>query len=190
MLRGPSVMPGYLQDIDDTPTGLVDGWLATGDLFRAAVQQGTPTGLEVQVFMDTGELVPDEIVIRVVDEHFAEGGPLEDGFILDGFPRTLVQAEELEKVLAATRADGVTFIGVNVRDQRDPAAAYLADIKPTYGSIFDPRAALALDFDVPPNSIPATLVIDKEGRIAAVMRSEIDQPLLEPVVRELLAERA
>jgi adenylate kinase len=73
--------------------------LSTGDVFRAAVAQGTPTGLEVKHFMDTGELVPDEIVIRVVDEHFAAGGPLEDGFILDGFPRTLVQAEELETVL-------------------------------------------------------------------------------------------
>jgi adenylate kinase len=49
--------------------------------------------------MDTGELVPDEIVIRVVDEHFAEGGPLEDGFILDGFPRTAGQADVLEAAL-------------------------------------------------------------------------------------------
>jgi adenylate kinase len=73
--------------------------LSTGDIFRAAVAEGTPTGLEVKRFMDTGELVPDEIVIRVVDEHFAEGGPLTERFILDGFPRTLVQAEELEKVL-------------------------------------------------------------------------------------------
>jgi adenylate kinase len=73
--------------------------LSTGDIFRAAVAEGTPTGLEVQRFMDTGELVPDEIVIRVVDEHFADNGPLRDSFILDGFPRTLVQAEELEKVL-------------------------------------------------------------------------------------------
>jgi adenylate kinase len=73
--------------------------LSTGDVFRAAVAQGTPVGLEVQRFLDTGELVPDEIVIRVVDEHFAAGGPLEDGFVLDGFPRTLVQAEELEQVL-------------------------------------------------------------------------------------------
>jgi adenylate kinase len=73
--------------------------LSTGDVFRAAVAQGTPVGLEVKRFLDTGELVPDEIVIRVVDEHFAAGGPLEDGFILDGFPRTLVQAEELEQVL-------------------------------------------------------------------------------------------
>ncbi len=86
--------------------------LSTGDVFRSAVAQGTPVGLEVQRFMDTGELVPDEIVIRVVDEHFAEGGPLEDGFILDGFPRTLVQAQELEKVLVGHPLDVVLDIEV------------------------------------------------------------------------------
>jgi adenylate kinase len=86
--------------------------LSTGDVFRAAVAQGTPTGLEVKHYMDTGELVPDEIVIRVVDEHFAAGGPLEDGFILDGFPRTLVQAEELEQVLADHPLDLVLDIEV------------------------------------------------------------------------------
>ena len=86
--------------------------LSTGDVFRSAVAQGTPTGLEVKHFMDTGELVPDEIVIRVVDEHFAAGGPLEDGFILDGFPRTLVQAEELEVVLTDHPLDLVINIEV------------------------------------------------------------------------------
>jgi adenylate kinase len=86
--------------------------LSTGDVFRSAVSQGTPVGLEVKRFMDTGELVPDEIVIRVVDEHFAEGGPLEEGFILDGFPRTLVQAQELEKVLVRHPLDLVLDIEV------------------------------------------------------------------------------
>jgi adenylate kinase len=86
--------------------------LSTGGVFRAAVAQGTPTGFEVKTYMDTGELVPDEIVIRVVDEHFAAGGPLEDGFILDGFPRTLVQAEELEKVLSDHPLDLVLDIEV------------------------------------------------------------------------------
>jgi thiol-disulfide isomerase/thioredoxin len=100
------------------------------------------------------------------------------------------EAPELEKVLGATKADGVTFIGINVKDQRDGANAYIADTKPTYGSIFDPAAELALDFDVPPNSIPATLVIDRKGKIAAVLRIEVDQKLLEPVVRDLLAEQS
>jgi thiol-disulfide isomerase/thioredoxin len=99
------------------------------------------------------------------------------------------EAPELEKVLTATKADGVTFVGVNVRDQRDPAHAYLADVKPSYGSIFDPAGELALDFDVPPNSIPATLVVDRSGRLAAVLRLEVNQKILEPVVRDLLAEQ-
>jgi adenylate kinase len=86
--------------------------LSTGDVFRAAVAQGTSVGQEVKHYLDTGELVPDEIVIRVVDEHFAAGGPLEDGFILDGFPRTLVQAEELEQVLHAHPLDLVLNIEV------------------------------------------------------------------------------
>jgi adenylate kinase len=75
--------------------------LSTGDLFRTAVAEGTPVGLEVKHFLDTGELVPDDIVIRVVDEYFSERGPLHNSFILDGFPRTLVQAHELDKVLGA-----------------------------------------------------------------------------------------
>jgi adenylate kinase len=86
--------------------------LSTGDVFRAAVAQGTSTGLEVKKYLDSGELVPDDIVIRIVDEHFAAGGPLEDGFILDGFPRTLVQAEELEQVLTDHPLDVVLNIDV------------------------------------------------------------------------------
>lgn len=86
--------------------------LSTGDVFRAAAAENTPAGLEVKRFLDTGELVPDEIVIRVVDEHFAEGGPLESGFVLDGFPRTLVQAQELDQVLVGHPLDLVLDIEV------------------------------------------------------------------------------
>jgi adenylate kinase len=86
--------------------------LSTGDVFRAAIKHGTPIGEEVKVYMDTGELVPDEIVIRVVEQYFVEGGPMEDGFILDGFPRTLVQAEALERVLVSHPLDIVLDIDV------------------------------------------------------------------------------
>jgi|KBSSwiStaDraftv2_1062776.scaffolds.fasta_scaffold803724_2 adenylate kinase len=74
--------------------------LSTGELFRASAAEGTPAGLEAKRYMDAGELVPDETVIKVVDERFT-GEFLEQGFILDGFPRTLPQAEELEAVIAA-----------------------------------------------------------------------------------------
>jgi adenylate kinase len=74
--------------------------LSTGELFRASAALGTAAGLEAKQYMDAGELVPDETVIKVVDERFT-GEFLERGFILDGFPRTLPQAEELELVIAA-----------------------------------------------------------------------------------------
>src|SRR6266567_8459643 len=73
--------------------------LSTGELFRASAAEGTPAGLEAKRYMDAGELVPDETVIKVVDERFT-GDFLDRGFILDGFPRTLPQAEELEAVLS------------------------------------------------------------------------------------------
>jgi adenylate kinase len=72
---------------------------STGELFRAAAAEGTPAGLDAKRYMDEGELVPDDTVIRLVEERFAEGGPLNDGFVLDGFPRKLPQAQALERVL-------------------------------------------------------------------------------------------
>ena len=57
--------------------------LSTGDLFRAAARAGTPAGLEAIAFMDRGDLVPDEIVIRVVREQLHDGGLLDDGFVLE-----------------------------------------------------------------------------------------------------------
>ena len=73
--------------------------LSTGDMFRERAAQGTAFGLEAKRYMDEGELVPDEIVIGVVEECLAPGGPLDNGFVLDGFPRTVHQAEELDRVL-------------------------------------------------------------------------------------------
>ena len=73
--------------------------LSTGEIFRAQATLGTAFGLEAKRYMDGGELVPDEIVVGVIEECLAPGGPLEDGFVLDGFPRTLWQAQELDRVL-------------------------------------------------------------------------------------------
>jgi adenylate kinase len=86
--------------------------LSTGDLFRAAARAGTTAGLSAQRFMDAGELVPDDIVIGVVEELFADGKLLEHGFVLDGFPRTLHQAEELDRVLGPTPLDLVANLDV------------------------------------------------------------------------------
>jgi adenylate kinase len=73
--------------------------ISTGDIFRANVSQGTPLGVEAKRYMDDGKLVPDEVTINMVRERLAEADA-GDGFLLDGFPRTVPQAVELDKMLA------------------------------------------------------------------------------------------
>jgi adenylate kinase len=73
--------------------------LSTGDMLRAAVKAGTPTGLEAKAIMEAGDLVSDEIVNRLIDEELARLGPAE-GVIFDGYPRTRAQAEALDALLA------------------------------------------------------------------------------------------
>lgn len=73
--------------------------ISTGDLLREAVRKQTPLGIEAKKSMDAGKLVPDSVVIGMVREKLSE--PLcQNGFILDGFPRTVPQAEELNRMLA------------------------------------------------------------------------------------------
>ena len=71
----------------------------TGDMYRAAVAAGNQLGGKVKPYMDAGELVPDDLTIEVVRERLAEPDTTE-GFVLDGFPRTLPQAEALDAMLA------------------------------------------------------------------------------------------
>lgn len=73
--------------------------ISTGDMLREAVKNQTPLGLEAKKFMDAGQLVTDEVVIGLVRERLAKPD-CDKGFMLDGFPRTVNQAEELDKVLA------------------------------------------------------------------------------------------
>ena len=73
-------------------------YYATGDILRAAVRDETELGREAKRYMDEGKLVPDELIIRVIMERL-ESGEADDGFLLDGFPRTTPQAEALEEAL-------------------------------------------------------------------------------------------
>lgn len=74
--------------------------LSTGDMLRAAVAAGTPVGVKAKAVMDAGGLVSDEIVIGIVADRIEEQDA-KKGFILDGFPRTLAQAEALDEMLAS-----------------------------------------------------------------------------------------
>jgi thiol-disulfide isomerase/thioredoxin len=100
-----------------------------------------------------------------------------------------LEAPELSKVYAATKSDGVAFVGVNIHDERDKALAFEESFSVDYPSLFDPPGRIALKFrTVPPNTIPATIVIDRDGRIAAVFRKGVLREELQPVVRKLAAE--
>lgn len=72
--------------------------ISTGDILRTAVKEGTPLGKQAKAFMDKGQLVPDEVVIGIIDQRL-RGSDCQAGFILDGFPRTIPQAEALQVIL-------------------------------------------------------------------------------------------
>lgn len=88
--------------------------VSTGDIFRANVSEGTPLGLEAKRYMDAGDYVPDEVTNGMVRDRLAEADARE-GFLLDGYPRTLAQVEELDRMLAATgsRLDAVVVLTVD-----------------------------------------------------------------------------
>ena len=84
--------------------------VASGDLLRAAVRNRTPLGIEAKRYMDKGALVPDELVLKLIEERLTQPDAI-GGFILDGFPRTVAQAETLKAMLdGARRLDQVIAI--------------------------------------------------------------------------------
>ncbi|WP_370195028.1 adenylate kinase [Nocardioides sp.] len=88
--------------------------ISTGDIFRANVGEGTPLGLEAKRYMDAGEYVPDSVTNNMVRDRLAQPDA-EPGFLLDGYPRTLAQVEELDGMLAASGAslDAVVVLTVD-----------------------------------------------------------------------------
>lgn len=87
--------------------------ISTGDMFRLAMKEGTELGKKAKSFMDQGNLVPDEVTIGIVKERLSKDD-CKDGFLLDGFPRTIAQAEALEELLEemGTALDYVLHVNV------------------------------------------------------------------------------
>ena len=83
--------------------------ISTGNILRAAIKNGTPTGMKAKAFMNEGKLVPDEVIIGIINERLAEED-CANGFILDGVPRTIAQAEAMEK--AGIQFDHVVSIEI------------------------------------------------------------------------------
>ncbi len=91
--------------------------LSTGDILRAHRKNGTPLGLKAQQFMDCGELVPDAIIIDMIREELQKP-ELKNGYLLDGFPRTIAQAEALDKLLEEMhqQLDAVLILDVPIEE--------------------------------------------------------------------------
>ena len=117
--------------------------ISTGDMFRAAIKEGTELGLKAKSFMDEGKLVPDEVTIGIVRERLSQAD-CEKGFLLDGFPRTVPQAEALDSILEELGRPVEHTINIDV--QKDELVARLSGRRickvcgASYHLIFNPPA--------------------------------------------------
>ena len=117
--------------------------ISTGDMFRAAIKEGTELGLKAKGFMDEGKLVPDEVTIGIVRERLSQAD-CEKGFLLDGFPRTVPQAEALDGILEELGRPVEHTINIDV--QKDELVARLSGRRickvcgASYHLIFNPPA--------------------------------------------------
>ncbi len=100
------------------------------------------------------------------------------------------EADDLEKAYQATKDKNVAFLGINSRDDRDGAKLFERRFGVTYPSLFDVDGKLALQFDVTQVSTPATLIIDRQGRIAVALRQATTLTQLQPLIERVAAEEA
>lgn len=117
--------------------------ISTGDMFRAAIKNGTELGIKAKSFMDKGELVPDEVTVGIVQERLGKDD-CEKGYLLDGFPRTIEQAESLERILADLDRPIDYVINIEVPQEklmeRLTGRRICKDCGATYHMVFNPPA--------------------------------------------------
>ncbi len=174
-----------------------------------AVLAGCSTGSDAVDVSNGGEFrfvagTPDG---EVIDEDDRASAPAFTGELLDGMDfdssslsgdivvinfwgswcaPCRVETPEFQQVYADVSGDDVSFLGINVRDDRQLAQAFLDDNAITYPSVFDPRSEIALAFrDYPANAIPSTIVLDRDGRVAAVYVAVVASDELRRVIQTL-----
>lgn len=117
--------------------------ISTGDMFREAIKEGTELGLQAKAFMDKGELVPDDVTIGIVRERLSKED-CKNGFLLDGFPRTVAQAEALNSMLSdlGKKIDYVINIDVDqsILMERLTGRRICKNCGATYHLVFNPPA--------------------------------------------------
>ena len=142
--------------------------LSTGDLFRAAIRQKTPLGVRVTELLAAGELVPDDVTCGIVADTLAEIGTRD--FVLDGFPRTVPQAEWLVKHLAEAEAPLDAMISLEVPDDQIVHRLSRRRTDPATGEIYH------LDFNPPPADTDAPLE-EKLRKLPAPKVGEKEKPV-------------
>lgn len=116
--------------------------IATGDIFREAIKNETELGLQAKAFTDAGNLVPDDLTNNLVRERLSQADVKENGFMLDGYPRTLQQANALEENLKEMNSeiDAVIYIDVNsdVLEERLSGRIICRSCGATYHKVYNP----------------------------------------------------
>jgi len=125
--------------------------IASGDMLREAVSASTPLGQQAEIYMKKGELVPDNVVTEMIMERISRP-ECEDGFLLDGFPRTLQQAKALHKALARSDVHIDHVLHVKVPDEEIIIRSTARRMDPVTGRIYN------LKSDPPPKAIIERLI--------------------------------
>jgi adenylate kinase len=141
--------------------------ISTGDLFRAALKHETPVGVEARAYMDRGELVPDSVTNRLVAEALAELD--HDGFVLDGFPRTLPQAEWLHAHLGAEGAPLSAVVRLQVDPEQIVQRLSRRRTDRETGAIYH------LDFNPPPPDLPAERLLHRADDHPETIRTRLQE---------------
>ncbi|MBN1257077.1 MAG: adenylate kinase [Planctomycetes bacterium] len=141
--------------------------ISTGDMLRAAMKAGTPLGKEAENYMSTGQLVPDELVIKLVLERLKQDDA-KSGFLLDGFPRTRAQAEALDEALnqAGKAIDAVVFVDVPDKTVVERITGRRSD--PETGAIYH------LQFNPPPPEV-ADRVIQRDDDTEGAVKVRLEK---------------
>jgi adenylate kinase len=121
--------------------------ISTGDMFREAVNNSTAMGVEAKKYMDAGQLVPDGVTIGIVEERLAMPD-CKAGFLLDGFPRTAVQAQALDQVLAAYSKKVELALNISVPEEvlmnRMTGRVSCTTCKTVYNTVFNPPTVIGV----------------------------------------------
>jgi adenylate kinase len=168
--------------------------LSTGDMLRAAVKAKTPIGRKTEAIMARGELVPDDVVVAIVSDRIDEPDARK-GFILDGFPRTVAQAEALERLLAEKgfRLDGVIELKVDEGALLKRLASRIAEMKARGESVRpdDNPEALKIRLDVyRTQTAPLIAFYGKKGLLKSVDGMAPIEAVAEAIDRVLSPEIA